>query len=53
MPVRRTTKKGKPAFQFGKRGFKYTYTPGNKASRNRAKNLAKRQGRAIKSKGGK
>ena len=48
MPVIRTTKNGKPAYKYGKTGFAYTYTPGNKASKSRAKSLAKRQGRAIK-----
>lgn len=49
MPVKKTTKDGKPAYKWGKSGKPYTYTPGNKASRERAKNLAAKQGCAIKS----
>lgn len=50
MPVQKTTKDGKPAYKWGKSGKPYTYTPGNKTSRERAKKLAVKQGRAIKSK---
>ena len=50
MPVKKTTKDGKPAFKWGDKGKPYVYTPGNKASRERAKELAAKQGRAIKSK---
>lgn len=53
MPVRRTTKNGKPAYQYGQSGAKYTYTAGNEASRARAKAKAERQGRAIRAGGGK
>ena len=53
MPIIRTTSKGKPAFKFGKSGKAFTFTPGNAASRNRAKGKAAAQGRAIKAKGGK
>ena len=47
MPVQRTTKDGKPAYQWGTSGKKYTYTTGDAASRERAKKLAARQGRAV------
>lgn len=50
MPVHRTTSNGKPAYQWGNSGKKYTYKPGDKASRERAKAKAKRQGRAAHSK---
>ena len=55
MPVHRTTKtvKGvvKPAFQWGDRGKKYTYTPHSKQSAARAKAKAYRQERAARSNG--
>lgn len=51
MPVRRTTKNGKPAFQWGSNGKKYTYKSGNRRSRNAARRKAKRQGRAIRANG--
>jgi hypothetical protein len=47
MPVHRTTKNGKPAFQWGKTGAKYVYVPGNKASMEEAKRKAIRQGLAV------
>lgn len=47
MPIRRTTVKGKPAYQWGTHGKKYPYSPGNKASREQAKKKALKQGRAI------
>jgi len=47
MPVHRTTVKGKPAYQWGATGKKYPYTPGNKASRERAKERARAQGLAA------
>lgn len=47
MPVRRTTSNGKPAYQYGKSGTKYTYTAGNEDSRERAKKKAITQGLAI------
>jgi len=47
MPVHRTTVKGKPAYQYGTTGAKYPYTPGSKASRERAKQKAINQGLAI------
>lgn len=47
MPVRRTTKDGKPAYQWGESGKKYTYKSGDPNSRRRAKELAEMQGKAI------
>jgi hypothetical protein len=47
MPVRRTTVNGQPAYQWGTIGKKYPYTPGNKASRERAKEKAQAQGLAA------
>jgi len=47
MPVRRTTKNGQPAYQYGTTGAKYPYTAGNKASRERAKKKAIKQALAI------
>jgi len=47
MPVHRTTVNGKPAYQFGDSGKKYTYTAGNAASRLAAKKKAIKQGLAI------
>jgi hypothetical protein len=53
MPVHRTTRGGKPAFQYGTLGAKYTYTPGNAASREAAKKKAIKQGLAIARRTGK
>jgi len=53
MPVRRTTHNGKPAYQYGESGKKYTYTPGNESSRKRAKQRAHQQGAAIERQTGK
>ena len=47
MPVRRTTVDGKPAYQWGKTGKKYSYTAGNESSRERAKKRAIKQGLAV------
>jgi len=44
MPIIRS----KNYYQFGLTGTKYYYEPGNKLSREIAKQRAKRQGRAIK-----
>jgi len=51
MPVHRTTKHGKPAYQWGSSGKKYAYTPGDAESRARAKRKAVRQGRAAHASG--
>lgn len=47
MPIRRTTKGGKPAYRYGDSGKAYTYQPGNPKSRAAAKGRATRQARAI------
>jgi hypothetical protein len=47
MPVHTTTKNGKPAYQWGSSGAKYTYTSGNAASREKAKKKAIQQGLAV------
>lgn len=49
MPVKECQEDGKPGFKWGDEGKCYTYTPGNKTSRERAKEKAKQQGRAIQS----
>ena len=51
MPIERATKDGKPGFRFGKSGKIYTYTPGDKESRERARKKAEKQGRAVRSTG--
>ncbi len=53
MPIHRTTKNGTPAFQYGTTGAKYTYTPGNAASREAAKKKAIKQSLAIARRTGK
>jgi hypothetical protein len=53
MPLHRTTKNGKPAFQYGATGAKYVYTPGNAASRKAAKKRAIKQALAIARRTGK
>jgi len=53
MPLHRTTKNGKPAFQYGTAGAKYTYTPGNQANREAAKQKAIKQALAIARRTGK
>lgn len=52
MPVKRCTKDGKPGYKWGDEGKCYSYTSGNKESRERAKKKAAEQGRAIEAKGG-
>lgn len=47
MPVRRTTKNGKPAYKYGTSGKAYSYQPGNPQSRGAAKGRAKKQAQAI------
>jgi len=51
MPVQRTTKDGKPAYKWGKSGKAYTYEPGNRESRERARRRAEEQGRAARASG--
>ena len=53
MPIHRTTQNGKPAFQYGTTGAKYTYSPGNTASREVAKQKAITQALAIARRTGK
>jgi len=53
MPLHRTTKNGKPAFQYGTAGAKYTYMPGNQANREAAKQKAIKQALAIARRTGK
>jgi hypothetical protein len=52
MPIHRTTKNGKPALQYGSHGAKYTYTAGNKASREAAKKKCIKQALAIQRRSG-
>ena len=47
MPIKRTTKDGKPAYKFGTTGTAYPYNPNDEASRKRAYDKAAKQGRAI------
>lgn len=47
MPVERCQLDGRPGYRWGKAGTCYTYTPGDTASRERARSLAEHQGRAI------
>ena len=52
MPIQRTTKNGKPAYQYPS-GAKYTYVPRNPASRKAAKKKAIKQALAIQHRTGK
>lgn len=47
MPVKRSTKNGKPCYKTGETGKCYTYKAGDKASRERAKKKAIKQELAI------
>lgn len=47
MPVHNGRDKNGSYYQWGSRGKKYYYTPGNKTSREKAKKLAIRQAVAI------
>ena len=47
MPVERSTNNGKPCYRWGNEGKCYSYTAGDKASRETAKRKAESQGRAI------
>lgn len=47
MPLQKCQLNGKIGYKWGKQGKCYTYTPGDKESRERAKEKAKRQGRAV------
>jgi hypothetical protein len=52
MPIKRCQKDGKPGYKWGDAGTCYTYTSGNKESRERAKKKAREQGQAIKAREG-
>lgn len=53
MPVKPCKQKGKPGYKYGDSGKCYTYDPGSKEARKRARNQARKQGQAIKAnKGG-
>lgn len=47
MPVKECQSDGKPGFKYGDTGKCYTYTEGDDESKERAREKAKRQGRAI------
>lgn len=47
MPIHREIDSKGPYYQWGNSGKKYYYTSGNKKSRERAKNKAKKQAVAI------
>jgi len=47
MPIEPCRENNKPGFRYGKTGRCYTYTAGDARSRERARELAARQGRAI------
>ncbi len=51
MPVHRTTVGGRPAYQWGNHGKKYSYKAGNKASASAAKRKAGKQGQAAHTNG--
>jgi hypothetical protein len=53
MPVQRCEADGKPGYQWGASGKCYTYTSGDEAARQRAKQQAILQGAAIESRSGK
>lgn len=47
MPVKECNEDGKPGFKWGDEGKCYTYTRGDRDSKERAKAKAAKQGRAI------
>lgn len=47
MPVQRCSVDGRPGFKWGEAGKCYTYSPGDTQARDRARNLAEKQGQAI------
>jgi hypothetical protein len=51
MPVRRRQDSQGPYYQWGDSGKKYRYRPGDKGSRDRAKQGATRQGQAAHARG--
>jgi hypothetical protein len=48
MPIKRGTDSKGPFFRYGLSGKKYYYTPGDKESRDKARNKAGKQAQAIK-----
>ena len=48
MPIRKGTDSKGPFFRYGSSGKKYYYTPGDKPSREKARNKAGKQAQAIK-----
>lgn len=48
MPVQPCRTEGKPGLKWGQNGHCYSYTPGDKASRERARTRAAAQGQAIR-----
>jgi hypothetical protein len=51
MPVHRSKDSDGPYYQWGESGKKYRYEAGNEKSRKKAKEKAKRQGRAARASG--
>lgn len=51
MPIQGCIKDGRPGYKWGKNGKCYTYTPGDKTSRERAKRRARAQGAAARARG--
>ncbi len=51
MPVKRVQTLKGPGYRWGSSGKIYTYTPKNKASRERAKKKAEKQGQVVRSTG--
>ena len=47
MPLEKCTSNGRPGYKWGTSGKCYTYDANNQAARERAKQLAVRQGQAI------
>ena len=52
MTLKRTTKRGRPAYKAGDHGKAYSYQPGNRLSREVAKTQALAHGRASGKDGG-
>jgi len=52
MPIKRCQRNGRPGFKWGDEGKCYTYEPGNKDSREAARQRALKQARAIRARGG-
>lgn len=51
MPVQKCQSSGRPGYKWGESGKCYTYAPGDRASRLRAKRKAEEQGRAARTSG--